>query len=156
MLAHLDLDLVAALPRADIVVPAQLIQVVRLLGLGRPGGIVVGREEAPVTVVALEVDVVVRSAALVRGALGVDDVWSARDGTERSDLGIRGIRPVFCTFVGVMALLVVIPAVAHGCRSVPSMVNAMIRCGKIRSDKLFDGGVDVGGGEELGGVRGGH
>ena len=78
MLAHLDLDLVAALPRADIVVPAQLIQVVR----------VVGREEAPVTVVALEVDVVVRSAALVRGALGVDDVWSARDGTERSDLEI--------------------------------------------------------------------
>ena len=92
MLAHLDLDLVAALPRADIVVPAQLIQVVRLLGLGRPGGIVVGREEAPVTVVALEVDVVVRSAALVRGALGVDDVWSARDGTERSEIGRASCR----------------------------------------------------------------
>ena len=93
VLAHLDLDLVAALPRADIVLPAQLIQVVLLLGLGRPGGIVVGREEAPVTVVALEVDVVVRSAALVRGALAVDHVFSALHGTERSDLGIRGIRP---------------------------------------------------------------
>lgn len=93
MLAHLDLDLVAALPRADIVVPAQLIQVVLLRGRGHPGGWLVVREKAPVTVVALVADVVVRSAALVRGALGVDHVFSALHGTERSDLGIRGIRP---------------------------------------------------------------
>lgn len=92
VLAHLDHDLVAALPRADIVVPAQLIQVVILLGRGRPGGAIVGSEEAPVTVVALEADVVVRSAALVRGALAVDLAFSALHGTERSDFGIRGIR----------------------------------------------------------------
>lgn len=33
VLAHLDLDLAAALPRGDVVVPAELIQVVLLGGL---------------------------------------------------------------------------------------------------------------------------
>jgi len=147
VLAHLDLDQVAALPRADIVVPAQLIQVVLLLVRGRPGGRVVFREEAPVTVVAIEADVIVRSAALVRGALGVGQAFSAFNGTERSDLGIKTVFKIRIVFV--MALLVVISACAHVKSSVIHTINAILRC-------LFDGGVDVGGGEELGGVRGGH